>query len=54
RGVGRALLAHALGVLHRAGTAEAWAEVDDSNTVASALFRGVGARPVGCTLELVR
>ena len=54
RGVGRALLAHALGVLHRAGTAEAWAEVDDSNAVASALFRGVGARPVGCTLELVR
>ncbi|MFF0304810.1 GNAT family N-acetyltransferase [Streptomyces sp. NPDC004562] len=54
RGVGRALLAHALGVLHRAGISEAWTEVDASNAAATALFRGAGARPVGSTLELVR
>ncbi|MGW7661672.1 GNAT family N-acetyltransferase [Streptomyces sp. NPDC054756] len=54
RGVGRALLAHALGVLHRAGISEAWTEVDASNAAASALFRGAGARPVGSALELVR
>ncbi|MFF4154098.1 GNAT family N-acetyltransferase [Streptomyces sp. NPDC001651] len=54
RGVGRALLAHALGVLHRAGISEAWTEVDASNAAATALFRGTGARPVGSTLELVR
>ncbi|MEU6532165.1 GNAT family N-acetyltransferase [Streptomyces sp. NPDC046928] len=54
RGVGRALLAHALGVLHRSGIPEAWTEVDASNAAASALFRGAGARQVGGTLELVR
>ncbi|MFE5191576.1 GNAT family N-acetyltransferase [Streptomyces sp. NPDC056628] len=54
RGVGRALLAHALDALRRSGTAEAWTEVDASNAAASALFRGVGARPVGSALELVR
>jgi GNAT superfamily N-acetyltransferase len=54
RGIGRALLAHALGTLHRSGFAEAWVEVHESNHAASALFDGVGARPVSSNLELVR
>ncbi|MFF4159243.1 GNAT family N-acetyltransferase [Streptomyces sp. NPDC001678] len=54
RGIARALLAHALGSLHRSGTASAWAEVDESNAAATALFEGIGARRAGSTLELVR
>lgn len=54
RGIGRALLAHALGTLHRSGHTEAWAEVQESNQAASALFEGVGTRRVGSNLELVR
>ncbi|WP_030675222.1 N-acetyltransferase [Streptomyces rimosus] len=54
RGIARALLAHALGTLHRDGCASAWAEVQESDQAASALFEGVGARPVSSNLELVR
>ncbi|WP_109006028.1 GNAT family N-acetyltransferase [Streptomyces rishiriensis] len=54
RGIARALLAHTLGTLHRAGAAEAWTEVHESNRAASALFEGIGARPTGSNLELVR
>jgi ribosomal protein S18 acetylase RimI-like enzyme len=54
RGIGRALLAHALETLHRSGTAEAWVEVQETNRAASALFEGLGARPVSSNLELVR
>ncbi|MEU3354427.1 GNAT family N-acetyltransferase [Streptomyces sp. NPDC037389] len=54
RGIARALLAHALGSLHHSGTASAWAEVDESNAAATALFEGIGARRAGSTLELVR
>ncbi|MEY9932973.1 GNAT superfamily N-acetyltransferase [Catenulispora sp. GP43] len=54
RGIGRALLAHALETLHRGGAAEAWAEVQETNRAASALVEGVGARPVSSNLELVR
>ncbi|MGA5898412.1 GNAT family N-acetyltransferase [Streptomyces venetus] len=54
RGIARALLAHALGTLHRSGSAAAWTEVHESNRAASALFRGLGARPTGSNLELVR
>ncbi|QWB22469.1 MULTISPECIES: N-acetyltransferase [Streptomyces] len=54
RGIARALLAHALGTLHRSGCAEAWTEVDESNRAASALFEGIGARPMSSNLELVR
>ncbi|OIK01001.1 GNAT family N-acetyltransferase [Streptomyces colonosanans] len=53
RGVARALLAHALGSLHRSGTATAWAEVNESNAAAVALFEGVGAQRVSSNLELV-
>ncbi|MGW5231566.1 GNAT family N-acetyltransferase [Streptomyces nodosus] len=54
RGIARALLAHALGTLHRSGFAAAWTEVHESNQAASALFESIGARPMGSTLELVR
>ncbi|MFI1095580.1 GNAT family N-acetyltransferase [Streptomyces sp. NPDC020917] len=54
RGIARALLAHALGTLHRCGHDAAWTEVQESNRAASALFEGIGARPVGANLELVR
>ncbi|MYT29557.1 MULTISPECIES: GNAT family N-acetyltransferase [unclassified Streptomyces] len=54
RGIARALLAQALGSLHRSGTPSAWAEVDESNAAATALFEGIGARRAGSTLELVR
>ncbi|WP_043262688.1 GNAT family N-acetyltransferase [Streptomyces sp. CT34] len=54
RGVARALLAHALGSLHRCGTASVWAEVNESNAAATALFEGVGARRATSTLEFAR
>lgn len=54
RGIARALLAHALGTLHRSGFEAAWAEVHETNQAASALFAGIGARPVSSNLELVR
>ncbi|WP_432030443.1 GNAT family N-acetyltransferase [Streptomyces sp. 1222.5] len=54
RGIARALLAHALGTLYASGTAAAWTEVHESNQAASALFDGIGARPMSSNLELVR
>ncbi|MFB4305682.1 GNAT family N-acetyltransferase [Actinomadura sp. GTD37] len=54
RGIARALLAHALGTLHHSGAAAASAVVHESNQAASALFEGIGARPVSSSLELVR
>jgi ribosomal protein S18 acetylase RimI-like enzyme len=53
RGIARALLAHALGVLHRIGKETASAEVTESNVAATALFEGIGARRTGSSLELV-
>ncbi|WP_030209783.1 N-acetyltransferase [Streptomyces sp. NRRL S-87] len=54
QGVGRALLAHALGSLHRNGTGSAWVELDESNAPAIALFEGAGARRTSGYLELER
>ncbi|MDX3643191.1 GNAT family N-acetyltransferase [Streptomyces sp. MB09-02B] len=54
RGIARALLAHALGTLHRTGFTEAWTEVQESNHAASTLFEGIGARRASSNLELVR
>ncbi|GAA2310929.1 GNAT family N-acetyltransferase [Streptomyces kunmingensis] len=54
RGIARALLAHALGTLHRSGAVAAWAEVHEANRAATALFEGVGGRPMSSNLELVR
>ncbi len=53
RGIARALLAHSLGVLHRAGIEKASAEVSEVNEAATALFEGIGARRASSTLELV-
>lgn len=54
RGIARALLAHVLGSLHRCAIDSAWAEIDESNGAATALFEGVGARRARSNLELVR
>jgi ribosomal protein S18 acetylase RimI-like enzyme len=54
RGIARALLAHALGTLHDSGFTRAWAEVQESNRAAAALFENIGAQPVTSNLELVR
>lgn len=54
RGIARALLTHALGALHHSGFSTAWAEVQESNQAATALFEGFGARPMSSNLELVR
>jgi GNAT superfamily N-acetyltransferase len=52
-GVARALLAHALGTLHRDGLGPAYTEVNEFNTAAAALFDSIGARRAGSNLELV-
>jgi ribosomal protein S18 acetylase RimI-like enzyme len=52
-GIARALLAHALGALHRVGRETAAAEVTESNVAATTLFEGIGARRAGSNLELV-
>ncbi|MFF4365114.1 GNAT family N-acetyltransferase [Streptomyces sp. NPDC001594] len=54
RGIGRALLAHALGSLHRQQITSAWAEVDAANPAGIALFEGAGAERTGGCIELVR
>ncbi len=54
RGIARALLTHALGVLHSAGIETASAEVNEANVAATALFEGIGARRGTSTVELVR
>ncbi|NIK58875.1 GNAT family N-acetyltransferase [Kribbella shirazensis] len=53
RGIGRALLRHALDGLYRSGFEAATAEVDQTNTAATALLEGLGARRTGSSLELV-
>jgi GNAT superfamily N-acetyltransferase len=53
RGIARALLAHVLDSLHRAGVETAWAEVNESNGPAMALFESAGARRASSNLELV-
>ncbi|WP_338699412.1 GNAT family N-acetyltransferase [Streptomyces sp. Q6] len=54
RGIGRALLAGALGALHAAGVPDAWAEAQESQHAAVSLLEGVGARRVGGNVELER
>ncbi|MEU8224083.1 GNAT family N-acetyltransferase [Kribbella sp. NPDC048915] len=51
RGIGRALLTHALDRLHREGFEAATAEVDETNTAGIALLRG--AERTGRALELI-
>jgi GNAT superfamily N-acetyltransferase len=53
RGIARALLTEVLTFLHRDGIRTAFAEVNEANRGAAALFDGIGARRAGSTLELV-
>jgi RimJ/RimL family protein N-acetyltransferase len=53
-GLGRALVAAVFAELHSRGIAEVTTEIDDENVASRALLEGMGARPVGATLELVR
>ncbi len=53
QGIARALLAQVLGSLHRRGIETAWAEVNESNGAAMALFESIGARRASSNLELV-
>ncbi|WP_033292579.1 GNAT family N-acetyltransferase [Amycolatopsis jejuensis] len=54
RGIARALLTHALGVLHEAGIETAYAEVNEANAAATALFESLGARRGDGIVELMR
>lgn len=54
RGLARAMLADALGRLHRRGIPAASAEVDQTNAAALALFEGIGGQRTGSSLELAR
>jgi ribosomal protein S18 acetylase RimI-like enzyme len=53
RGIGRALLVHALGALRDRGFGIASADVDETDTAAILLLEGVGARHVSSSLELI-
>jgi len=46
-GLGRALLAQAIGDLRTSGARQLFLEVDEGNAAALALYRAFGARPVG-------
>lgn len=52
QGIGRALLAHALGALHDAGFGVVSADVDETDTAAIGLLTSAGARQVSGSLEL--
>jgi GNAT superfamily N-acetyltransferase len=54
RGLGAALLARVIGVLHDRGVEEVSTEVDVTNDASLALVRRMGGRVVGAYLELVR
>lgn len=52
RGIGRALLVHALGALHARGFGIATVDVDETDTAAILLFESVGAHRASNSLEL--
>jgi GNAT superfamily N-acetyltransferase len=54
QGVARALLAAAFRPLHDQGVSEVAAEVDVTNDASATLLRGLGARRVGGSVEMVR
>jgi ribosomal protein S18 acetylase RimI-like enzyme len=54
RGLARALLAEAFGVLDRRGQGSVTCEVDQSNVASQRLTTGLGARREGVSFELVR
>lgn len=53
QGIARALLSQVLNGLHRSGTEAVTAEVDETNTAATALLEQLGAQRTGRTVELV-
>jgi GNAT superfamily N-acetyltransferase len=53
-GLGRALVAAALGEVHALGHSHVSAEVDEANAASQQLFRSFGARRIGGIVELVR
>ena len=54
RGLGRALVAAALGETNALGFGEVTTEIDVDNTASQALFRRFGARRIGGFVELIR
>ena len=54
RGLGRAMVAAALGETNALGFGEVTTEIDVDNTASQALFRGFGARRIGGFVELAR
>ena len=54
RGLARALLARAFGVLHERGRTEVTAEADDTNIASLSLLLGLGARREGGSVEFIR
>lgn len=54
RGIARALLGRAFGVLHERGAAAAFGEADDDNAASVALLTSLGARRIGGSVELIR
>jgi GNAT superfamily N-acetyltransferase len=54
RGLAKALLARAFGVLHERGKTEVSAEVDDTNVASTSLLEAVGASRTGGSIELIR
>lgn len=54
RGLAKALLAQALGVLHDRGKPEVTAEVDDTNTTTTSLLTALGAQRRGGTTEMIK
>lgn len=54
RGLAKALLARAFGVLHECGKTEVSAEVDDTNVASTSLLKVLGARRTGGSIELIK
>jgi ribosomal protein S18 acetylase RimI-like enzyme len=54
RGLARALLARAFGLLHERGKTEVSAEVDDTNVASTSLRIALGARRTGGSIELIK
>jgi ribosomal protein S18 acetylase RimI-like enzyme len=54
RGLAKALLARAFGVLHERGQTEVSAEVDDTNVASTSLLEALGARRTGGLVELIK
>jgi len=54
RGLARALIAQAFGVLTERGKTEVTAEIDHTNAASIALFTGLGAHRTGGSIELIK